>query len=582
MSHGVDIPPPNLAAGSKKGRPSYLEILCQTKNIDELDTRIRINLQESLIRFIKDEKKWTSLPFCEQNKLLQKLTTRGDQNNLFAEKITVKCQDEKGNIIVRQANLLLDTTRNKNLLEIFDQVVNQNTALVFQEQFCFGLVEHIDRLIALESRLISIDESHPESIMLPISYVDVQDDFMPLSARDLELIRDNGLGIMIQLVPKFMRLPLNKLYYAVVQKNKDFPSLALQFYLDSYFSTRVNRTEEVKEREELIRTLFTKAFYTVVRMGGLKMEHLTMPETTRDGRFLYLTNDDDDSNQLLDSNNSSPRRSTFAGLIANLEKIRDKENQLRQRREIMGPAVKTELTMEKVLEDIFQICRDECQFDNPDEVTYLSRTAWLPTKIKTLSEWEQEILENHLLNVTHPDYLKYTSPPEQALFERWSLIATTEYENEKTLSQLQALGNVSEEIFKQELKLRLADRHKEIVEQNKEFVIGQVIKQISRMLRMGSLTAAMVVRERYDSFHQEVLPYIYFFSMVNAKQEQVWIPSPYPFSKLIHLIQTVDCTNKADGSPMADTATLALAKALLEQLLLYEVAKLEKMQAAGV
>ncbi len=39
-----------------KGNPiSFIELICQTRSLDELDTRIRINLQQALIQFIKDE-----------------------------------------------------------------------------------------------------------------------------------------------------------------------------------------------------------------------------------------------------------------------------------------------------------------------------------------------------------------------------------------------------------------------------------------------------------------------------------------------------------------------------------------------
>ena len=571
----ANSPQGSIPAIGKSGRFSYLELLCQTRSLDDLDTRIRINLQESLIQFIKNEKKWTSLPIGEQNKLLQKLTTRSNESNPFAEKITVKCQDDRGNLITRQANLLLDATRNRNLSQIFDQIVNQQIALVFYEQFCFGIVEHLEKLIDLETRVVAAGEAAETTMMVPIHPIDLQDNLLPLSPRDLELIRENGLGIMINLIPRFLRLPLNKLYYAMASRSTDFPSMALQFYLDGYFSSKRHKAPTSPELEEQIRTLFTKSFYAIVRLGGLSMEQLRQPEASRAERFEYLTLGDEDTSDLMGSQILIPYQQSIR---KQLERTRELERQLRQRREVEGPAVKVELDLERVMEDIFQIYREHEGEESETEEDFLSRTAWLPeARPPKLSDWDKQVLDQYLERVLDPDSLDQISAMEQRLIQQWSEIAAKEFQDERTYAQLEAIQLTDEENFTYELLLRLAERHRLIMEQNREAVVEQVVKQITRMLRVGSLTPEMVIRERYESFHQDVLPYIYYFTVTNAEGETLWIESPYPLSKLVYLIDRVETITREDGSPLADTPSLVIAKQLMQELL-----RIEREHAAAV
>lgn len=571
------VPPhsPIPAVGKRAGRLTYLELLCQTPRIEELDTRIRINLQEALIHFIKNEKKWATLSLNEQNKLLKKVATRNNESNPFAERIMVKCQDEKGNIFTRQANLLLDTTRNRNLSVIFDSVVNQQIALIFYEQFSFGLVEHLEKLILLESKMIAADKvAGSDSVVLPMSYIDYQEDLLPLSPRDLELIRENGLGIMAEIIPKILRLPLNKLYYAIANYSTEYPSLALQFYLDCLFSSRERQPGVTAEIEDHVRTLFAKSFYAVLRLGGLTMEQLNAPEPSRSDRFRFFTVGDEDTALLLESNGNSVQKDAIRSILKERMHL---ENQLRQRREIEGPSVKIELTLEQVLSDIFHVYRDEHGVDAVDELDFLAHTAWLPPKpIQLLSEWEKDTLAHYLNQILQDDVLDRISQQERELIQRWFIIVDREYGNSRTLAQLSEIGIHDRETFEHELLLRLAERHRDIVEQNKEIVVEEVTKQITRMLRVGSITPQMVVQERYDSFHQHVLPHIYYFSTTDAKGDIVWIESPYPLSKLVYLIDRVETMPPPVDAATMDSASLAIAKELMAELLEVELSSREE------
>ncbi|NJK63962.1 MAG: hypothetical protein HC921_15905 [Synechococcaceae cyanobacterium SM2_3_1] len=560
-----------LATVTHSGRrtsPSYIEVLCKTPDLEELDTRIRINLQEALIRFIKDERKWSTLPFSEQTRLLQKLATRSNESNPFSEEIIVKCQDERGKLVTRKAKLLLDTTRNKNLSSIFDQIINQHIALVFHEQFCFGLLDHLERLIALETKMILLSgDENTNSSVIPLSYLDVQEDLLPLSTQDFEMIREKGLGIMIELIPKFLRLPLNKLYYAINQINHDFPSLALQFYLDTHFATKPNSSEDAIIRQMLIRTFFTKAFYSIVRVGGLKIEHLSLPEASRSNRFQYFTGSDDDSVSLVNSEDGNTSlRDDFRALVAELQHRQQREQILKQRRNIQGPSIKTELNLEKVLEDIFMVYCDQWTKEIRDETEYLQRTLWLPLKFERLNEWDKQLLQQHLYRYTDEQYLALLTPQEQDLIQRWEAFARQEYANERTRAQVEAIGDIDEETFVLEVMLRFVSKHQWILEQHQELITEQVAKQVTRMFRVGSITADMIIRDRYQSFQEDVLPYIYFCSVPTSRDEPVWLESPYPLSKLLYLIDRVETMTGPEGTPLAEPATLSMAKALLVEL----------------
>ncbi len=552
-----------------KDKPiSYIELICQTRDLEELDTRIRINLQQALIQFIKDENQWTRLPFSEQNRLLQKLTSRSKQNP-FSEKITIKSQDNSGNLIEREAYLLLDTTRNKNLSIIFDQIVNQELSLVFREQFCFGLIEHIDHLLKMEMRMMALND-RPDSHVLPISYFDIENNFLPLSAQDLTLIKANGLGIMIQLIPKFLRLPLNKFYYAVKERNREIPSLALHFYLDRYFATWGLERQDVQERVELIRTLFSKSFYAISRLGGLKMEHFNLPDVNRADRFMYLTTSDDEETIIMTEDPRTDAIKTYSDLRQELQRLRQKEQLTRQRREQEGPSIEVQLTYETMLDDIFTAYRHDIEKHSNSEEEFLTRTLWIPTRLEPLTEWDRNALLQGLERVEDPEHLVQLSIEEQELIQSWATFAEQEIENPKTLAQLKVLGNEDLDYFREEVRIRFFQRYQVIVSQHETQVAQAVLEQITRMLRIGSITAEMVLQRRYEAFQTEILPYIYFYSTPNSQGETTWFKSPYPFGKLCHLIQRIEHFVDAEDKPIADAVSLALGKSLLVALLVAE------------
>ncbi len=564
-----------------KGKPiSYIELICQTRSLDELDTRIRINLQQALIQFIKDENQWTRLPFSEQNRLLQKLTSRSKQNP-FSEKITIKSQDNTGNLIEREAFLLLDTTRNKNLSIIFDQIVNQELSLVFREQFCFGLIEHIDHLLKMEMRMMMLND-RPDSHVLPISYFDIENNFLPLSAQDLNLIKTSGLGIMVQLIPKFLRLPLNKFYYAVKERNKEIPSLALHFYLDRYFATWGLERHDIQERVELIRTLFSKSFYAISRLGGLKMEHFNLPDVNRSDRFMYLTTSDDTETVIMEEDPRNDAIKTYGDLRQELQRLRQKEQVTRQRREQEGPSIEVQLTYETMLDDIFTACRHEIEKHSSSEEDFLSQILWIPTRLEPLTEWDRAALVQGLEQVEDPDHLLQLSIQEQQLIQWWTTFAEHELENPKTLTQLKVLGNEDPEYFKEEVRIRLFQRYQVIVSQHEIQVAQAVLEQVTRMFRIGSITAEMVLQRRYEGFQTEILPYIYFYIMPNSQGETGWFKSPYPFGKLCHLIKRIEHLVDADDKPISDAVSLALGKSLLIALLAAEQDRILNVNPEGV
>ena len=121
-----------------------------------------------------------------------------------------------------------------------------------------------------------------------------------------------------------------------------------------------------------------------------------------------------------------------------------------------------------------------------------------------------------------------------------------------------------------EVNLRFAELHHKIMCQNQDVIIEQISKQITRLLRSGSVKHNLFIRDRYASFYEQVLPFIYYFKTINEKGEEVWVESPYPFSKFIFLIQKLDVLCASISSQGQAAKTFQIAKDLLNELFCLE------------
>ncbi len=545
---------------------SFLQVLYRSKQVNDLDTRARINLQQELIDFLKDPDKWLYLSRAEQRKLLYRLRPQQKMATAFTSAVKIKCFDDEGSIVTKDVILQLDANRNRNLELLFNQIINPDIASIFFEEFCFGLLELIDKLIHIQSvTLHSLDALLTEQNQADLRL------YFPFSAQELTVVHDSGNGFEIQLIPRFLRLPLNKLFYAVKRAAPDFPSLVLQFYLDQYFLSDywIKKYQGTEDNARVIRIFLAKAFHAIHRASGLTTEHLDLPEANHTNRFQYLTITDEDTALLFSQESSlNPAqlelRDKFKQFLAQPEPPED----TKQRRVVTGPSVKVELTLEKVLEEVFTDYSDRYQVHWKSHD--FTRPIWLPQEntLGTLSLVERQALKEHLTEVMRADYQSQLATSEVYLLHLWTEMAEKEYENEATHSQLKALG-VSKYHFSEELMLLLAKQHRTLVSQNAVDVVKGIVQHLTLMVRLGTLSLEMLIQQRYDRISSDVLPYLYHVRVPNQQGDLVWQPSPYPFGTMLYVLKVLPDLMQTE-TEQTDQTSINLARNLLQVLCNFE------------
>ncbi len=529
------------AQSSSKSRASYLELLCQAPSITDLEPRVRLNLQQSLLQFVKDEAKWLMLPSVEQRRLLKRLTNRMGQTMYFSETVTLPCPNDQGELVPTQVNLLLDATRNDHLSRIFDQIVNSEIALSFHQEFCFGLLELIDTLVALEERVLTHrDRDLAESFLFFKIFPEGDMGLLPFSIEDLETIQRSRVGIQVDLIPRFLRLPLHRLYRAISSQTRDFPSLTLQFYLERFFSTATwrNRPEPSSRREDYIRTLLTKSFYAIIRSRGLTLEQLEIPQASRLSWSDYLTLDDDNSTLLDLEQAKADQQSRFTLLQERLELLSQMESPVvAQRRMPTGPLTLVELTYDQVLNDAVHLCLER------EANSEIESRTWLPSLPVVDLSSDQEALFAYLEGVTGTEYLSRLPRSERQVIERWLTLVDEVIAEPSLVKQLEALEETPEHL-QTNLLLLLADRHRWMVSQNTSTILSIISSQVSRMMHLGTVTPHVVIERRYPMLEEKLLPFVYY---VSSPGEETWLASPYPYGALLLAIQQAHQRQDADG-----------------------------------
>ena len=522
--------------------------------------RQRILLQERLIEFVLNEKNWSDLLLSEQSRLLQQLGTRDNSSNPFAHPIHFMSRDEKGNRITRKANLLLDTSRNHNLSAIFDQVAHSAFTQIIREYLDSGLLDMLARLLQFQDQVLAYGRQQTSSIGEDLQSLMVET--FPLALEDLRLIQSHGLGLALPVIPYCLRTPLNTIYQVIHEQAHTLPSLAFQFHLGLVFPKR--------DRQgiwPLMLGFVGKAFYTVVRMQGLTSEQLHMPEVNWLDRLDYFTLDDESERGAWAA---SEGELLMAGpalqiLRGELERLKRESTQIKQRREIQGPAVKTELTLEQVLKDIFREHQSRiAQQLGEDETEFLSATLWLPSEITLFSPWEEADLDDYLhwSQSLIPDL-----PTEEAdLIDYWTQWGIKESQDPRTQSQLKALDLSDPNLFIRTIERLMAHRHRCLLQQNVDLIIQGACKQVTRLVLNGTLEARSLVRDRLNTFEQEVMPYLFYYETELAAGEKVWIPSPYVHSKLYYAIDRIEEYLAAEEKPPIEKPILAKGQEMLEEL----------------
>ncbi len=516
-------PPANLNSG--------YEILAQVS----LGVRERINSYQTFLSIIEDEQRWGQLSLVDHRNLANRLGTKGllgEGSALFTKKIRIKYRSDKGTVLNREVDLLLNSSKNDTLNEIFQSINNPEVATAFWKELGFGLISHIQKIFEVEN------ESLEERLLC-------------FSRQDLEAIDHQQAGFSVNLIPRFVRIPLHVLYTSIMEHSSMYPSLALQFHLDTYFNTKDNTAQE------LVRTLMSKSFAAILRKGGLSPQDVEEPDVKRNERHRYLTLSDDDSHLVALDENYVVVDKNYLQI---LEQRVEPQNQpdidavkadttIERKVSVEGVAIKIDLTLDQILTDSFTVYVQ----NNPNQ-----NLIWMPTVTK-LSDAKRQQLQIYLNRIFDPRYLNRLSEYERSLISFWTQFAQQEYADPRIKKLLDAL-HIDENQFTQQVQLCFAARHKEIVEQNQDTVIKALTGNLMpTMLLNGTITPAQFVQNRYQQF-QEILGYLYNF---NLSETQAWIPSPYPVGAVLSLVNNMDQMLAAEGTLASLKPKLALAKQIL-------------------
>ncbi len=494
--------------------------------------RSRMEQYQVFLGILNDEERWQQLSVVDHRNLVRKLGTHGLSNRgnpLLAKEINLKYEDERGGVRTRSFTLLLDSSKKENLNDIFSAVSHPEIRHVFEAQLAYQLLEHLDTIYSLgndslESRLICF------------------------SARELQDIDEQKQGFSANLIPRMIRIQLQALYSVILKYAPAYPSLTFQYLLDGYFLTHLIPTQSI------IRILLTKSFAAILKNGGLHTQDLEQPDIPRNERDNYLTISDDDSltlallesGILLDSGKA----------IVDQTYVKALERELEEKEELLKQAQRGQLTLPKMLKDIFTTFLSD---KSPDDF------IWIPENFE-LDEDYRDDFEEYLGVISDPRYLSQVSEDEKHLTEYWATLAESEYTNPEVRESLKYIEIDNLDRFVRETQLRFAVRHKEIVDQNKQAVMDYMLKNMTpTLLVRGTITTPQLIRNRQDQV-QTILGYVYNYLKGRRAKQKVWLPSPYPFGTMLNLIDFAKAQTQSDEVDPSLKHKYVLVHEILEQV----------------
>ncbi len=510
---------------------------------EDPDIRARLEQYQVFLAILNDEKRWNDFSVIDHRNLARKLGTKGQLNgshhHQLAKEIKLKYEDSKGVVRTCAFTLLLDATKNESLTQVFATISHPDIERVFREQLGYQLLEHIDSVYSLgndslETRLLCF------------------------SSTELEEISQQHQGFSINLIPRIIRLQLHNLYSIILKHAPYYPSLTFQYLLDRYFFQH----ESASERPT--RILLTKSFAAILKSRGFSWQDLDHPDIPRNEREQYLTISDDDtltlallqSGVLLDTGKT----------IVDETYVEELKRELEAKDQLIKQAQMVQLTMPKILNDVFSVFLENKSVDN-----YL----WIPDNFE-LDEEQRDEVEQHLQIISQSSYQTQISTYERELTDYWLKLARDEYNNPKVQERLRLIEIIDIDDFVRETQLRFAARHKEITQQNQIAVMDYMLRNMTPTLLMrGTINTTQLIRNRPDQV-QTVLSYVYNFlkSTRGKSRKKIWLPSPYPMGTLVHLMQYAATQSQSKTLDPKIKYKYAMVKEILGHLYEVEQSKL--------
>ncbi len=537
--------------------------------LDSLNTK---QLHAILGKLVLAKSAWSCFSLKETSRLLRPLQISPDltgttvlNQNATAE-IIYKFPLSNGGIGTMSGLVSIEDFRGTKLRQLFEQIHVEKVINLFMEVIIIQIVDVIKPVFTREE-----DEALWQEMII----------FSPQDLRhDDFLLR----GLRLEAIPRCFRPHLQAIYKSIRQYCPEFPNVAFQLCLRAYL--------EYNDifNGELISRLLSKYFYTVYRCGGLETVDLTYQIPTyglydRKSRLKALS-------RILTIDNESNESLEKAGLVENFAPeiyggflggtavaISPQEvEKLRQDFE----TVKLEFTEAQRI--IVQSQTEEKQdlikrLSNPDKFLLFSviqffedifermpegvgsdyGLVWVP-KTSYLDEGKRIQLIDHLYKVTDEKYLYQIHSSESSIIGYWKTLAESFY-NQWVLNQYKRLKEfgseledigieiVSRDRFVEEVQLRFAARHLEIVQQNRTKIAAILVDKLAQRVAINT------VNQTFQAMHAKLNNVLemdisksdmtnitrlidWFEDVFMGKKEEV--PSPYPVGTILESFEDLN------------------------------------------
>ncbi|WP_457491494.1 hypothetical protein [Thermostichus sp. MS-CIW-23] len=539
--------------------------------LEDLDEK---QLLASLSSVVLNPAAWSCFSVSETSRLLRPLQICPDLTGTLVlspgatAEVVYKFLLSDGRIGTMKGLISIEDFRSERLRSVYDQLHIEKIIPVFTESVVVQIIDHLKPIFARD-----LDE-----LLWQESFY-----FTPQDLRQQEFLLR---GLRPEAIPRSFRPHLQRVYTQITKVCRSLPNIAFQLCLRAYLEYN-----EVKNRH-LLALLLSKYFYTLYRIGGLDgwesgdpVELGSLRSSNRQARLQalarLLTLDNDSDAPLVGIGGTGPGGSYFSGERepAGVEMVSSEEiEKLRQDVEVArGQIAEAQQLVTQYQEEKKQELLTRLQdpekfllfsihqfFDTlfgslPGEVKSEYGAVWVP-RTSYLDEKERDKLTEHLRLITSEAYLVSVPSAEATLIGYWRVLADSFY-NQWVLNQYKQLQSygvdleqqgiqiLERERFLDEVQLRFAARHREIVTQNVEKITQIVVDSLAKRVALNTgqqsfqaMRAKLTTVLDMDISRKdvgEVKRLIdYFTDVFLGKREE--LRSPYPVGTILQVKAAIE------------------------------------------
>ena len=528
-------------------------------------------LRASLAGLLLSRAAWSCFSLSETSRLLRPLQIRPEITGTHVltpdatSEITYKFQMSNGHIGMMSGMISIEDFRGDKVRSIYEQLNIGELIDLFMDFTVVQIIDHLRPIVIRED-----DERLWKETLI----------FRPQDLRHEDfLIR----GLRLEAIPRAFRPHLNAIHRKVRQVSR-LPNVAFQLCLRAYLEYN-----EIGNRE-LISILLSKYFYSVYRHGGIMEDDLGplldkptyggVPTSERRLRLRALS-------RLLTIDNDSDTTLEEAGLgrgalggaydsfvdgpvvalsAEELQRLRQDAEWARQQADEATQVVaqyqegeRTELLKrlgdpEKFLQYSVAQFFEDIMGCLPHGVQSEFGAIWIP-RTSSIDERKRHEITQHLRRISDETYLFNISSTEATIIGYWRSLAASFY-NQCVLSQYKKLNEysirleeagitiVSQDRFTEEVQLRFATRHHEIVTQSTPQIANLVVNGLAQRVAINtSQQTYWAMRDKLaDVLQMEIsqndvketrtLINTFVESFMGRREE---LPSPYPVGTILEV-----------------------------------------------